>query len=115
MNVYAPKAARQWEGLFARLERVMAGFNGVVMFGGDFNCIVRPAVDRTHIETATSHHSPALVRLLATVSLVDVQACEAAEVIESRVLNYFAAPPHTHTGTHSQMETRPQTASIAGM
>lgn len=59
VNIYAPTNKEARERLFNQLATLRVSASVLVLVGGDFNCCLYPATDRSNQLTATTHGSNA--------------------------------------------------------
>ena len=71
VNVYAPVAKNDREKFFSELWDISIASSHHVYVGGDFNCTLHAAHDRTYRFLTSNHDSPALRTLLDHWLLTD--------------------------------------------
>ena len=96
MNVYAPTLRGEREAFFASLLRWDLASSNTIM-AGDFNCVQSPLLDRFGCHRSHRSESPALDKVVETLSLTDARLLR--EHAEDDGLRILLIILHTGTGT----------------
>ncbi|CAI5703594.1 unnamed protein product [Peronospora effusa] len=72
VSLYAPSDKTAKEGVFEMFRHHLLGHDGPLFAGGNFNCPLRPRIDRSFVSLPGRHDSQALRRLLRQAQLCDV-------------------------------------------
>ncbi|KAF1336803.1 reverse transcriptase, partial [Globisporangium splendens] len=96
INCYAPSGMVGREALFNSLRDLELQHDGPVFCGGDYNCTLLGAADRSYTPTVKHHDSGALRKLIEAWNLVDVLTDDALEAVDAREIPAFQKRHHTY-------------------